>query len=213
MAPTRSGGGCYQRHRVNKQSASANRRGDNTHSANNNIGHVINSPVDTLEEDTTATLKQSTWELAEKVMVIEERTIFLGDLVSIGRGTKEVEGYVRKQENLRHELKENVSWEEGEMMVEREREAVRNLMENKVTDNILKGVRKGRELQQLIGRLLWRLRREEERRKFLNILRDGVSRRRKEVKKENKAQIRAIRIDGKKEDKIRGWLLSMAPSK
>ena len=143
MAPKRSGGGVHQRHRV-KDTASANSQGDNNNPANNNNSKLIDSPVDTLEGDTTASLKQATWELAEKVMVIEERTIFLGDLISIGRGTREVEGYVRKQEKLRHELPENVSHDEREMMVGREREAVLKMMENKLTDYILKGVRRGR---------------------------------------------------------------------
>ena len=204
MAPKRSGGGSYQRHRVPKDSASANSKGSNISPANNdNSNNIIDSPVDTLEGDTTASLKQATWELAEKVMVIEERTIFLGDLISIGRGTREVEGFIRKQEKLRHEKPENISVDEWEMMVGREREAVQKMMENKLTDNILKGVRRGRELHQLKGRLLWRIRREDERRKFLNILRDRLAKRRKEVRRENQNQVRAIRMDGKKEDKFR----------
>ena len=60
-------------------------------------------------------------ELAEKVMVIEERSTFLGELLKIGRGTREVEGFILKQEKLRHELSENVTREEAERMVERER--------------------------------------------------------------------------------------------
>ena len=55
------------------------------------------------------------------LLVIVERTTFLGELVKIGRGTKEVEGFVKKQENLRHELSENVTREEAERMIERER--------------------------------------------------------------------------------------------
>ena len=203
MAPKRSGGGCYRRHRVGQHPASAYRKDDNISSSSNYISSNIDSPVDTLEGDTTATLKHATMELAEKVVVIEERTIFLGDLVRIGRGTKEVEGFIKKQANIRHESKENVSWEEAEMMIEREREAVLRMMENKLTDNILKGARKGRELNQLKGRLLWRLRRDEERRKFLNTLRDRLTKKRKEVRREHLAQFRAIKIDGKKEDNLK----------
>jgi hypothetical protein len=95
-------------------------------------------------------------------LIIEERTKFLGDLIKLGRGTKEVEGFIARQEKLRHESYVNVTREEAERMVEREREMVKKAMENKVTDNILKGARKGRELHQLKGRLMWRLRREED---------------------------------------------------
>ena len=142
-------------------------------------------------------------ELAEKVMVIEERSTFLGELIKIGRGTREVEGFILKQEKLRHELSENVSREEAERMVEREREVVMKAMENKVTDNILKGARKGRELHQLKGRLMWRLRRDDERRKFLNTLRERLDRRREEVRRDHKKQFREIKIAGKKEDRMK----------
>ena len=142
-------------------------------------------------------------ELAEKVMVIEERSTFLGELIKIRRGTREVEGFILKQEKLRHELKENVTREEAEMMVEREREAVMKVMENKVTDNILKGARKGRELHQLKGRLMWKLRRDDERRKFLNTLREMLDRRREEVRRDHKRQVREIKIAGKKEDRMK----------
>ena len=47
-----------------------------------------------------------------------------------------MEGFVKKQENLRHELRENVTREEAERMIEREREIVKKAMENKLTDNI-----------------------------------------------------------------------------
>ena len=139
-------------------------------------------------------------ELAEKVMVIEERSTFLGELIKIRRGTREVEGFILKQEKLRHELKENMTREEAEMMVECEREAVMKVMENKVTDNILKGARKGRELHQLKGRLMWKLRRDDERRKFLNTLREMLDRRREEVRRDHK---REIKIAGKKEDRMK----------
>ena len=46
--------------------------------------------------------------------MIEERTTFLGDLIKIMRGTKEVERFIVRQEMIRHELKENVTKEEAE---------------------------------------------------------------------------------------------------
>ena len=110
---------------------------------------------------------------------------------------------MRTQENLRHELKENMTREEVGEMLEREREIVVRAMENKVTDNILKGARRGRELHQLKGRLFWRLRRDEERRKFNNTLRERLERRRGEVQRDHKNQVRAIRIEKKKEDRMK----------
>ena len=50
-----------------------------------NSAMSYSSTVDTLMRDTTAKMKLATMELAEKVMVIEERTIFLGDLVKMRR--------------------------------------------------------------------------------------------------------------------------------
>ena len=124
----------------------------------------------------------------------------MGDLIKIRRGTKEVESFTKRQETIRHELKENVNREEAEEMIWRD--MVVKAMENKLTDNISKGARNGRELHQLKGRRLWRLGRDEERRKFMNTLRDRLGRKRTEVRREHKNQLRAIRIDGKKEDKL-----------
>ena len=59
-------------------------------------------------------MKRATMDLAEKVLVIGERTTFLGELIKIRWGTREVEGFVRKQENLRHERKENVTREDSD---------------------------------------------------------------------------------------------------
>ena len=86
-------------------------------------------------------------DLAEKVLVIEERTLFLGDVIKLRRGTKEVENFIRRQEKIRHESKENVTREELKEMIERERDIVVRAMENKISDNISKGARRGRELQ------------------------------------------------------------------
>ena len=60
----------------------------------------IELTVDTLEGDTTASLRQATIDLAEKVLVIEERTLFLGDVIKLRRGTKEVENFIRRQEKI-----------------------------------------------------------------------------------------------------------------
>ena len=55
----------------------------------------------------------------------------------------------------------------------------------------------------LKGRLLWRIRREEEKKKFLHSMRDKVARKRQEVKRQHAHQVRAIRIEVKQEVKIR----------
>ena len=141
--------------------------------------------------------------LAEKVVVIEERTVFLGDLIKIRRGTREVERYVRKQEELRHESKENMTRDDVEEMMVRERDIVMNSMQNKLSDNISKGVRKGRELHQIKARLFWRMKREVDRKKFTNTLNDRLCRKRQEVRLDHNNQLRAIRIDCKKDDRMR----------
>ena len=119
MAPRRSGRGRSQQHWSNTPSNAQEE--DQQHlSSSYSVKSNFGITVDTLQGDTTA-LKQATMELAEKVMVIEERSTFLGELLKIGRGTREVEGFILKQEKLRHELSENVTREEAERMVERER--------------------------------------------------------------------------------------------
>ena len=148
-------------------------------------------------------MKLAAMKLAERVVEYEERTIFLGDLIKIKRGTREVERFVRKQEALRHEAPEMMSREDIEEMILRERDNVMDSMTNKLKDNICKGARKGRELHQLKVRLFWGMRREDDRRKFNNTLNDRLYRKRKEVRKEHQVQLRAIRIDTKKEDKLR----------
>ena len=166
MAPRRSGRGHTQQHQSNI--AHTNAQEDAQHPSSSSSSSKFEFTVDTSQGDTTASLMRATMDLAEKVLVIEERTTFLGELLKIRRGTREVEGFIKKQENLRHELKENVTREKEERMIEREREIVMKANENKLTDNILEGARKGRELHQLKGRLMWRLRREEERRERLD---------------------------------------------
>ena len=50
---------------------------------------------------------------------------------------------------------------------------------------------------------MWRFRREEERRKFINTLRERLDKKRGEVRRDHKKHVRAIRINGKKEDKVK----------
>ena len=123
----------------------------------------------------------ATMELADKVMRIEERTIFLGEVIKVRRGTPDVESFVRKQGDIRHESTENRTWEDQEEMMLREREIVLKCMENKLSDNIANGARKGRELGHLKGRLMWRLGRDDARRKFTNKLRETLERGRRLV--------------------------------
>ena len=129
--------------------------------------------VETLNEDTTAAMKLATMVFAEKVVEIEERTVFLGDLIKIKKGTREVEGYVRKQAGLRHESRELMSRSDVEEMMiserdivmdserdivmDSERDIVIDTMNNKLRDNMSKGVRKSRELHHLKVRLYWRI--------------------------------------------------------
>ena len=72
-----------------------------------------------------------------------------------------------------------------------------------MTDSLSEGVKKKSELIILKRRLWWRLKKEAEKRKFTNKLRDMVNCERKLVKKEHREQVRAIRIDSKKEKEIK----------
>ena len=135
---------------VTNTSAMAHSGGDPRPSKPQTKSNVITD--DTSKEDTSA-MKQAVIVLAEKVVQIEERTTFLGDLIIIKRGTREVESFVRKQEALRHEGRDKMSREDVQEMILREREAVMDLMRNKLQDNISKGIRKGKELHQLKLRL------------------------------------------------------------
>ena len=138
-----------------------------------------------LMRDTSANLKQATMDLSVKVLVIEERSTFLGDLLKLRRGTREVERYVRKQESIRHESKEYMNRDDIEEMMLREKEIIMNSMNNKLSDNIAKGIRKGRELSRLKSRLFWGMRKEEKRRKFRNMLNDILCKRSKEVRNDH----------------------------
>ena len=65
--------------------------------------------------------------------------------------------------------------EDVEEMILREREIVLNTMKNKLSDNISKGSRKGREVTNLKGKLFWRIKREDERRRGEKEIRRRVS--------------------------------------
>ena len=122
MAPRPSGDVRYKQHGGRGSPARARQEDVHHPSSSNNVHSNFEVTVDTLERNTTASLKQATMELAEKVVTIEERTTFLGDPIKVRRGTKEVEKFIKNQENLRHEGVENVSREDTEIMIERERE-------------------------------------------------------------------------------------------
>ena len=116
MAPRRSGDGRQGGPGGLKHPGMAPVKGGPHPSNQSKTSQNIPITVDTPKEDTTANMMTATMELAEKVMMIEERSVFLGDVIRIGRGTPDVENFVRKQENIRHELKENRTWEDQEEM-------------------------------------------------------------------------------------------------
>ena len=137
--------------------------------------------------------------MAIKVMRSEERNVFLGDLMGLRLGTKEVENFISKQERLRREGNDGGLGEyDSVSIMERERIMVANAMENKLTDSLVEGVRKKQDFFKLKQRLWWRLGRYEERRKMTNRMREEVERLRKEVRRDHKTQVREIRIETKK---------------
>jgi hypothetical protein len=119
MAPTRSRKVRYQELQVTNNPAGA--QADGGHHHQHPKTQSIVPPVDIAEANTTANLKRTAMALAEKVMFIEERSIFLGDVLKLNRGTREVENFVRKQEGIRHENVENLGRAEVERMLVRER--------------------------------------------------------------------------------------------
>ena len=62
-------------------------------------------------------------------------------------------------------------------------------------------MRKRQEFIKIKQRLCWRLRKEEERRKMSKRLRDEVVRQREDIKKDNKKQVREIRMEHKKRER------------
>ena len=153
--------------------------------------------VDTSKEDTTAQLKQQTITMALKVMRCEERNVFIGDLIRSGMGTKEVENFISNQEYLRREAGlGGIGDKDRNDIIDRERDMVGKAMTNKLTDSLAEGVRKRTEFNNLKQRLWWRLgKKEEEKGKWSNKMRDMVGRKRKEIQKDHKKQLGQIRID------------------
>ena len=142
--------------------------------------------------------------MAIKVMKCEERNGFMGELIKLGLGTKEVEYFIVKQERLRRGVEGNILGSGDYLnILERERTMVNSAMENKLTDSLGEGVKKKLELGNLKRRLWWRISKEVEKRRFSNRMRDIVNAERKTVKKEQKEQVRAIRIDSKKEKEMK----------
>ena len=137
--------------------------------------------------------------MAAKVMRREETCVFLGDLVKLNLGTKEVEGFVKKQEHLRR-MKDGVCESEGSMdsMWERERGLVNKAMENKLASSLEKVVKVKQEYLAMKNRLWWRMRREEDRARFRNRTKEVVESERRLIIKDHKRQIRNIRIETKK---------------
>ena len=83
-------------------------------------------------------------------------------------------------------------------IIDRERDMVGKAMTNKLTDSLAEGVRKKMEFNSLKQRLWWRLgKKEEEKRKMSNRMRDLVGKKRKEIQKDHKKQLRQIKMDMK----------------
>ena len=140
-------------------------------------------------------MKQKTINMGIKVMKCEERNMFMGELIMMGLGTREVENFIVKQERLRRGIDGGVLGNNDYRdILLREREMVQKAMENKLTDSLGEAVEKKNELNILKKRLWWRMKTEAEKRKFTNKLRDMVNAERRLVKKEHVEQVRAIRI-------------------
>ena len=165
---------------------------------------ILVSTVDTPNGDTTDQLKQKTINMGIKVMKCEERNMFMGELIRMGLGTREVENFIVKQEGLRRGIDGGVLGNNDyRNILLREREMVQKAMENKLTDSLGEAVEKKNELNNLKKRLWWRMKTEAEKRKFTNKLRDMVNAERRLVKKEHVEQVRAIRIDSKKVKEVK----------
>jgi hypothetical protein len=92
---------------------------------------------------------------------------------------------MRMQTGLRHKSKEIMSRKDIEEMIS-ERDILMDPTNNKLMDNMSKGVGKGRELYQLKVRLYWRMKREDDRKKFNHSLNEKLCRRRQEVRRDHK---------------------------
>ena len=85
---------------------------------------------------------------------------------------------------------------------DREREIVVKAIVNKLNDNISKGGNVSNKLTSTKSRLLWRLKSDDQRRKFENNLRERIQKLRKELKKDHQHLLKAIRMAVKKEEKV-----------
>ena len=96
MGPRTSG---LSRNRRKPGGTSSEKASEHNTVINNNENN--STTEDTANTDTTAKLKHRILDLAKRVMRGEERTVFFGVLLKLGMGTKEVEGFVKKQARLR----------------------------------------------------------------------------------------------------------------
>ena len=120
-------------------------------------------------------------------MRCEERNLFFGQLISCRLGTREVEIFIAKQERLRREGGGGGLGDRDSLNItEREREMVGKALENTLTDSLAECVRKRQEYIKLKQRLRWRLgKKEEEKRKVSNRLREEVVRQRRDIKRDH----------------------------
>ena len=174
MAPSRSGRPFPQRVKGINPGMT---QGGNNFPPNQHQQIQSSSTVDTsVREDTTANMKRTTIAMAIKVMKREETSVFLGELIGLNLGTREVENFVKNQEKLRY-AKDGVCMDEGSMK-ERERVMVGSAMENKLASSLAKGIAKRGELMTLKNKLYWRMKREEDRRTFRNRMNEEIQRER-----------------------------------
>ena len=99
MAPRRSGRPFPQRVKGTNPGMT---QGGSNFPPNQHQHQLSSSTVDTsFQEDTTANMKRTTTAMAIKVMRREETSVFLGELIGLHLGTREVENFVKNQEKLR----------------------------------------------------------------------------------------------------------------
>ena len=75
-------------------------------------------------------------------------------------------------------------------------------MVNKLTDNISKGGNVKKNLISTKMRLMWRLKSDDLKSKFGNTLRERIQKLKKELRKDHQHQLREIRMNRKKEEKL-----------
>ena len=145
MGPTRSRASASPKPRDTTPGMAVRREGDIPTLSKTNQN--ICSTDDTSPEDTPA-LKQRILTMASKVMKCEERNSFMGELMELRLGTKDVEGFIYKQESLRRGG-EGGKGGTDQCTFERERELVSVAMKNKLADSLLEGVNKKKEFIKL----------------------------------------------------------------